>query len=170
MSIPLINRNPSRGLLRFLLRLPILLYHLRLGWLLGHRFLLLKHKGRKTNLQRETVLEVVRYDKDAEVYLVASGWGEHSQWYKNIMHNSRVEIQSGCRRMKAIAERVSEERAEEELSDYARRHPVAYRELGKRLLGETIRGQTEGYRKLAKKIPIIAIGEDGMSSDNRQAV
>jgi hypothetical protein len=48
------------GWVRALLRLPILLYRLHLGWLLGHRFLLLTHVGRKSGLQRRTVLEVVR--------------------------------------------------------------------------------------------------------------
>lgn len=78
VSKPLVDKDPSRGLLRFLLRLPILLYHLRLSWLLGNRFLL-KHIGRKSGLLRETVLEVVRYDRDNHVYIVASGWGENSQ-------------------------------------------------------------------------------------------
>src|SRR5690349_17509628 len=157
MSIPLISKDPSRGLPRFLLRFPVLLYHLGLGWLLGHRFVLLRHTGRKTGLPRETVLETVRYDKKRSIYIIASGWGANSQWYKNILYNPTVEIQSGCRRMKGIAERLSEQEAQQELATYARSHPVAYRELGKRLLGEVVNEGTQGYRKLAKKIPIIAI-------------
>ncbi|MGE5444505.1 MAG: nitroreductase family deazaflavin-dependent oxidoreductase [Ignavibacteriales bacterium] len=157
MSKPLVDKDPSRGLLRFLLRLPILLYHLRLGWLLGNRFLLLKHIGRKSGLLRETVLEVVRCDRNTHVYIVASGWGENPQWYKNILHNPRVEIQPGGRQMKAIAERVSEKQAEEELHDYARRHPVAYRQLGRRILGQKVNEKTEGYKRLAREIPIIEI-------------
>lgn len=35
-----------RGLLRLLLRAPVALYRLRLGWLLGGRVLLLSHTGR----------------------------------------------------------------------------------------------------------------------------
>jgi hypothetical protein len=41
-------------------RLPIHLYRLDLGWLLGHRVLLLSHRGRKSGLIRATPLEVVR--------------------------------------------------------------------------------------------------------------
>ena len=39
--------------------MPIYLYRLDLGRLLGHRFLLLVHRGRKSGLLRETVLEVI---------------------------------------------------------------------------------------------------------------
>ncbi len=58
---PWLKSKPS-GFLRLAFRLPIYLYRLNLGWLLGHRGLLLIHRGRKSGLLRETVLEVVRYD------------------------------------------------------------------------------------------------------------
>jgi hypothetical protein len=44
--------------LRLAFRLPIYLYRLDLGRLLGHRFLLLVHQGRRSGLLRETALEV----------------------------------------------------------------------------------------------------------------
>ncbi len=50
------------GVLCFGFTVPILLYRARLGWLLGHRFLLLTHRGWKTGKIRRTVLEVVHYD------------------------------------------------------------------------------------------------------------
>ena len=55
-------RSIPSGTLRLVFRLPIYLYHLNLGWLLGHRGILLIHRGRKSQLLRETVLEVARYD------------------------------------------------------------------------------------------------------------
>ena len=54
---------PPRGLLRLLLGLPVHLYHAGLGFLFGRRFLFLVTKGRRTGRRRETVVEVVRYDK-----------------------------------------------------------------------------------------------------------
>ena len=54
-----LKSKPS-GTLRLVFRLPIYLYRLNLGWLLGHRGLLLTHQGRKSGLLRETVLEVIR--------------------------------------------------------------------------------------------------------------
>ena len=65
--------SPGR-LTRCLLRLPIWLYRLRLGWLLGGRFLLLNHTGRKTGLPRRTVLEIVHHDADNATLFVAAAW------------------------------------------------------------------------------------------------
>jgi hypothetical protein len=50
--------------------LPIYLYRLDLGWLLGHRFLMLVHQGRRSGLLRETVLEVILYDPDTSQSVV----------------------------------------------------------------------------------------------------
>ena len=56
------QQSEPRGLLRLLLRLPGYAYRLRLGWLFGHRFLMLTHQGRKTGRMYDTVLFVIRYD------------------------------------------------------------------------------------------------------------
>ncbi len=42
--------HPPRGLARIGFRIPIILYRLGLGGLLGTRFLLLTHTGRKSGL------------------------------------------------------------------------------------------------------------------------
>jgi hypothetical protein len=55
MSKSLIDYDPSHGLLRFDLLLPLGLYHLNLCWLLGNRFLMLTHIGRKTGAPHQTV-------------------------------------------------------------------------------------------------------------------
>jgi hypothetical protein len=47
-SVPVRQPAPPHGVLRALLSLPVHLYHARLGFLLGHRFLLLVHTGRRT--------------------------------------------------------------------------------------------------------------------------
>jgi len=48
-------RSKPTGASRLAFRLPIYLYRLNLGWLLGHRFLMLVHRGRRSGLLRETV-------------------------------------------------------------------------------------------------------------------
>jgi hypothetical protein len=62
---------------RFLIpvfKLPVLLYRLRLGWLLGKRFMQLTHVGRRSGKVRRTVLAVLRFDeKTREIYAV-SAW------------------------------------------------------------------------------------------------
>ena len=81
--------DPPRGW-----RLPIWLYRLKLGRVLGHRALLLTHIGRVSGKPRRAVLEVVHYDKDANTHYVASGFGEGADWYKNLLHNPDVTIQA----------------------------------------------------------------------------
>jgi hypothetical protein len=55
-------RSKPTGASRLAFRLPIYLYRLDLGRLLGHRFLLLVHRGRESGLLRETLLEVLLYE------------------------------------------------------------------------------------------------------------
>ena len=51
------TRGPTpRGWLRALLRVPTLLYRVHTGWLLGHRFLLLTHVGRKSRTRHRNGL------------------------------------------------------------------------------------------------------------------
>ena len=77
-------RTRPHGLLWAAFRLPVALYRLRLGWVLGHRFLMLTHHGRRTGNVRRTALEVVRYDPRTRECVVVAAWGEHADWVRNI--------------------------------------------------------------------------------------
>lgn len=147
--------TPPRGLARLGFRLPIWLYRLGLGGLLGSRFLLLTHTGRKTGRVRQTVLEVVRYDRAATTFIVAAGFGSGSDWYRNICANPRVTVQCGRRRWEMVANFLSPEQAGEELLDYARRHPVAMRELA-RFMGYRLDGSPAGIRALGQVLAMVA--------------
>src|SRR5215472_17499272 len=91
------------GVARLLLRLPIWLYRFHLGWLLGNRFLLLTHTGRKSGLPRQAVLEVLQYDKARAAYCVASPWSETPDWFLNVEKTPEVIINVGGRRFPAQA-------------------------------------------------------------------
>ena len=149
--VPSVRRRPS-ALARRLYRAPEWLYRLGLGGLLGTRFLLLHHTGRRTGLARHTVLEVMRHDRAADRYLTASAYGEASDWFRNVLANPGVEIQVGRRRLLRVARRVDAEEAERELVEYARRHPLAFRILGL-VLGHDRRTPP---RELAALMPVIA--------------
>jgi len=84
--------------LRLAVRLPICLYRLNLGWLLGHRFLLLVHRGRKSGLLRETVLEVILYEPAIRESVVVSAWGEKADWYRNVVATPTLEVWTGGQR------------------------------------------------------------------------
>ncbi len=164
MSGELFSSPLPHGILRWLFKLPIGLYRVHLGSLLGDRFLLLTHIGRKTGRSRQTVIEVVSHDRANETYYVVSGWGVKSNWYQNIMANSDVTIQVGNRKLNAIAERVSPERGGEIMADYAHKHPFALRELS-RIMKYPLDGSEASASNFGKNIPIIAF-KTGPGSPN----
>src|ERR1043165_3738317 len=60
-------------------KLPILLYQLHLGWLLGKRFMQITHVGRRSGKVRKSILAVLRFDeKTKEIYAVSAWRG--SDW------------------------------------------------------------------------------------------
>jgi deazaflavin-dependent oxidoreductase (nitroreductase family) len=151
------NARLQHGILRFFLRLPLWLYRAHLGWLLGERFLLLTHTGRKSGQPHQTMLEVVRYDKLSDSYIIASGWGEQSDWLRNLKQTPQVTVQVGRRCMAATAERLSPPDAEHELRDYARRHPTAFRKLARLMTGQPWRDEPAYFLQLARSVPLIAL-------------
>jgi deazaflavin-dependent oxidoreductase (nitroreductase family) len=114
---------------RRLVRAPIWLYRAHLGILFGHRMLMLEHIGRKSGAPRYAVLEVV--DRPGpDQYVIVSGFGEKSQWYRNVVANPHVRVSVGLRRdVPATATSMTPEAVEETLDRYARHHPRAWRTL-----------------------------------------
>lgn len=155
--MPLVKSGSPHGLLRFFLRLPIWLYRANLGWLLGQRFLLLRHVGRKTGLLRETVIEVVDYDKATDTYMIASGWGEKSDWLRNIEKTPTVFVNVGRRHFEATARRLTLDETQQALLDYAQHHPATFRALARLMVGQTLSGTAEDCRLLAQSVPLVAL-------------
>ena len=147
--------DPPRGLKAILWRLPIWLYRLHLGWLVGHRFLLLTHKGRISGKERSAMLEVIKYEKSTNTHFVASGFGEKSDWFQNIIKAPDVVIQVGSQKYPVRAERLPEGEAEEVFQVYQREHPNAVKNLAK-LLGYEIGDSEEEMMAFLKMVPVIA--------------
>ena len=145
-----------RGLARLAWRAPIWLYRLGLGGLLGERFVLLNHVGRKSGQPRQAVVEVVYHDKETGAYIVASGFGEKADWYKNVMAHPEVTIQVGSKHMAARARRLPLPQATDIMLDYTRRHPAALRTLAG-ILGYRTDGSEADVRFLASVIPLLAL-------------
>jgi deazaflavin-dependent oxidoreductase (nitroreductase family) len=148
--------KPPRGLARLAWRAPIWFYRLGLGGVLGERFVLLNHTGRKSGRPRQTVLEVVRHDKESGAYIVASGFGEKADWYKNVMAHPEITIQVGRKRLAARAERLPLPQATEVMLDYNRRHPAMLRTLAG-IMGYRSDGSEADARFFAGVIPILAL-------------
>ena len=152
-----LGEHPPQGIARWLSRFPLWLYRFRLGFLLGNRFLMLTHTGRKSGLARQTVLEVVRHDDLTDSYVVASGWGEQSNWFRNILKTPQVTLTVGFRRLEALAVRLSPQGAEHEFRDYARRHPRAFRALSSAMMQHPSNDPEENSRSLAQSIPVVVL-------------
>jgi deazaflavin-dependent oxidoreductase (nitroreductase family) len=146
--------KPPRGLSRLLYRFPILLYRLGLGRIFGRRFLMLTHIGRISGRPRYAVLEVIRWDETSEAYYVLSGFGRESDWVRNLRARPEAEIMVGARQLAVTAEFLSQDDAEREILDYARRYPVAARQLP-RLIGYQVDGSEQDYRALARHLLVV---------------
>lgn len=125
---------PRKGLLWLWYQFFPQLYRLHLGWLLGHRRLLLTHQGRKTGQIRHTALDVMRYDPATKESLVISMYGERSDWFRNIMAHPALEVQIGRDRFVPDQRILPPEEAQAVMVAYWQRHPRAVR-LGLRTLG-----------------------------------
>jgi len=150
--------TPPKGVMRLILRLPITLYRLRLGWLLGKRFVLLNHVGRKTGQLRQTVVEVVGYDAGAETYYIVSGWGAKSNWYQNLVTQPDITIQVGHHHLKSHARVLTTTDAVQVLLNYRQRHPVSARELS-RIMGLNIADAAppDLGKIISESLPVLAL-------------
>lgn len=147
--------DPPRGNKAILWRLPIWLYRLKLGWLMGHRALLLTHTGRISGQARTAMLEVVHYNPETNTHYVASGFGEKAQWYQNIMKTPAVAIQVGNKHIPATAKRLPTNEALKIFEIYETKHPNAIKNLSK-LVGYEIGDSEEELRAFRQSIPIIS--------------
>lgn len=111
---------------RKLMRAPIWLYRARLGFLFGSRMLMLEHIGRQSGLKRYVVLEV--FDHAApDIYVVVSGFGAGSQWYRNVVANPHVRVSvAGHTAVAATARPLTSAQADTALHAYVSRHPRAW--------------------------------------------
>lgn len=148
------------GVLRWLLRAPVALYSARAGWLLGHRFLLLRHRGRRSHRPYRTVLEVVAWRPAAREAVVMSGLGPRSQWYRNALAGQAVEVQIARLRFAPVVRPLGTDEAVGVLADYERRNrlavPLVHAVLSK-LAGFRYDGSDAAQRRLVHTLPLVAL-------------
>lgn len=148
-----------------LLRAPAHLYRWHMGWLLGRRFMLLTHYGRRTGLRRQTVLEVVDYRSQGPEVIVANGFGPNCDWVRNIEARPGQEAVTVATRHFAATHRyLPEEEAAKVIQGYEHRNrfmaPVV-RAGFSWLLGWKYRGSDDDRRRFVRQIPLIAFRPRG---------
>lgn len=153
-------------LLRRALRMPIALYDLGLGRVLGHRFLLLHHTGAKTGLARRTPLEVVDRDEASGTFYVAAGFGADSHWFRNLQAQPRARIDIAGRSIDVCARILSPEQSAALMVRYARKHPIPARILAK-LMGFVVDGSEADYARLPSLgLHFVALEPAGASASD----
>lgn len=101
----------------------MVLWRLGLGPIVGRLFMIITTTGRVSGLPRSTMVE---YHRLNGTKYVASGFGEVSQWYKNILADPRVTIQTSDGAESARAVRITDDREMMDVVDLFRRADSAY--------------------------------------------
>jgi deazaflavin-dependent oxidoreductase (nitroreductase family) len=142
-----------------LLGLPVQLYRAHLGFLLGHRFLVLVHDGRRSGRRHETPLEVVRYDPSSREATVVAGWGRRTAWLHNVEAGLAREVWIGRTRYVPAVRRLELDEAAAVLEGYERRSGLPralVQAVLSRLLGWRYDGTPAARRRAAEQLPMFA--------------
>jgi deazaflavin-dependent oxidoreductase (nitroreductase family) len=152
-------RRPG-GILRILLAAPSLLYRVGLGRLLGHRFLLLVHVGRKSGQVHATPLEVVRWTPGDREAVVVAGWGIRTQWLHNVEAGLAKEVRIGGDRYVPVVRRLDLVEADEVLRTYENHNGLPkqiVRAVIGRLLGWRYDGSPAARRRAVEQLPMLGL-------------
>jgi deazaflavin-dependent oxidoreductase (nitroreductase family) len=142
------------------------LYDRNLGWLLGHRFLRLRHVGRRTGRVYNTLLEVIGHNPASGEFVVLTGLGASADWYRNIQVHPAVEVAVGRERFHPAFRVLSQVEAVQTLAEYERRNRWAtplVRWVLSWLLGWDYDSSSRARQRLAAQLPMIAFRPDGAS-------
>lgn len=149
----------KRSPLWYFLRAPAHLYRWHLGPLLGHRFLLLRHTGRRSGVRHQTVLEVLEYRKQGPEVVVMSGFGPHPDWLRNIETTPDAEVITGSQHFAAAYRILGEDESVRVLKGYEHRNrfiaPIVRRALTW-LVGWPYQSTDEDRHRLVRQLPLIA--------------
>jgi deazaflavin-dependent oxidoreductase (nitroreductase family) len=102
------------------------LYRLRLGWLLDHRFMQLTHVGRRSGKVRRLVLVVLRFEVQTRQIKVFSAWNA-SEWYKNVQAAPAQQVETGFTRYAPVQRDLSAEEIAQLFVDFRRQHSIFIR-------------------------------------------
>ena len=138
--------------------LPVWLYEHRLGWLLGRRFLLLTHRGRRTGTIHRTMLEVILHDAIRNESIVLSAYGTRAQWYRNLLAAPGLRVQTGRLDYQPRHRILSSDEARLAALDFTREHPLEARlaPLVLKRIRATGAGAPATSTDLVASLPLVA--------------
>ena len=147
------NQKPPAFLLP-LMKMPLILYRLGLGWMLGKRFMLLTHVGRRSGKVYRTVLAVLKYDETTHEILAVSPWSA-SNWYRNIQATPALEVQTGSTRYAPVQRNLTPEEIASLFIEYRHQRPV-FSQIIARIPGLKIDSSYEEFLELARTLRGVA--------------
>jgi deazaflavin-dependent oxidoreductase (nitroreductase family) len=59
--------------------------------------------GRRTGKPHRVVVDIVKRDKDNNIYFINAGWGMGSDWFRNLIADPNVQVQVSRRKFKGKA-------------------------------------------------------------------
>jgi deazaflavin-dependent oxidoreductase (nitroreductase family) len=148
-----LRRQPGRLALAAM-RLPRPLYHRGWGRLLGHTFLLLTHRGRKTGKPRETVAMALSWDPARREAVICSAWGE-TEWVRNLRARPALKIQIGKDSFIPEQRFLSEDESTAVGIEFRRRHPWRLRLLAS-ILGWGHLNSEQAMREFVRRRPFVS--------------
>jgi deazaflavin-dependent oxidoreductase (nitroreductase family) len=144
------SNYPPPGLLRILFRIPVYFYRIGLGWMFGKRFVLINHVGRKTGKQHQAVVEVVELEKGTGNVIVVAGYGEQTQWYKNLREQPKTTIQIGNQKHTVSIDLLSPHDGENIIARYLEKYGKLTGQLFS-MIGYEWDGTEKDARKIARE-------------------
>jgi deazaflavin-dependent oxidoreductase (nitroreductase family) len=104
-------------------KLPVFLYRLRLGWLLGTRFMQLTHVGRRSGKTHRTILAVLRFDENTRAVSAVSAW-KGSDWFYNIQSAPAQQVEIASIRYVPKQRTLTPEEIATTFIEYRKSHPI----------------------------------------------
>ncbi len=124
MGEPVFKSKPT-GFFKWFLHTPTYLYRAKLGFVFGNRFLMIEHRGRKSENPYRTVLEVAGRYPDKDEWIVTSGTGPQADWYRNLRAGKLDAVWVGTKRHPATIRFLEAGEAASAFHDYESAHPKA---------------------------------------------
>jgi deazaflavin-dependent oxidoreductase (nitroreductase family) len=153
-------RQKPTGGFRRVLRIPVHLFHWRLGVLFGERLLLLTHRGRTSGRTFQTALEVVGHDDAAHEYYICSGTGPRADWFLNLQAAPALAVQVRNREWIPTQRFLDDEEAAHRFAIYERAHPKAAPRL-LASMGNSYDGTDRGRVAMMARMPMVAFSDEG---------
>jgi deazaflavin-dependent oxidoreductase (nitroreductase family) len=137
-----------------MMKMPLLIYRLRLGWVFGKRFMLLTHVGRRSGKVYQSVLAVLRFDENSQEIFVVSPWSG-SNWFHNIQAAPALEVETAGICYAPTQRALSPEEIAALFIEYRTQHPIFCRLIA-RIPGWKINSTYGEFLELAKSLRGVA--------------